>query len=154
LGTTVNASRRTLIILTLTGIAVAAIISATYVADFARNNGASLPPGCVKPGDGFLVIAGKTGYNDSIAHGAPTKSWPIITVHQGQNVTIVVCNTDVQAHGFQIVHYFVRNEETLVPGQVLKVSFVADQTGTFTIYCDIFCSIHLYMQSGLLNVTA
>jgi heme/copper-type cytochrome/quinol oxidase subunit 2 len=100
-----------------------------------------------------LIIEGKTGYNDSIAHGAPTKSWPVITVHRGQNVTIMVCNTDIQAHGFQIVNYFVRNQETLVPGQVLKLSFVADQPGTFIIYCDIFCSIHLYMQNGLLNVT-
>lgn len=111
-----------------------------------------LPPGCARPSGGFLVVASNTGYNDSIGHGAPTKSWPIITVHKGQNVTIVVCNTDVQAHGFQITHY-VNNQETLVPGQVLRVSFIADQTGSFIIYCDIFCSIHIYMQNGLLNVT-
>jgi hypothetical protein len=113
-----------------------------------------LPEGCTKPGGGFLIIASSSGYNDSIAHGSPAKSWPIVTVHLGQNVTIVVCNTDVQAHGFQIVHYFTPNQETLVPGQVLRVSFIADQTGSFVIYCDIFCSIHIYMQNGLLSVTA
>jgi len=64
----------------------------------------------------------------------------------------VVCDTDTVAHGFQITNYFVRNQETLIPGQALRVSFVADQTGSFIIYCDVFCPIHLYMQNGLLNV--
>ncbi len=149
-----NLSRRTLGILALAGIAITAIISVTYVADLSRNSsGSPLPPGCVRPAGGFLIIASNTGFNDSIAHGA-TKSWPIITVHKGQSVNIVVCNTDVQAHGFQITHYFASSEETVVPGQPLKVSFVADQTGSYIIYCDIFCSIHIYMQNGLLNVTA
>jgi heme/copper-type cytochrome/quinol oxidase subunit 2 len=149
-----NARRRTLAILALAGIAVAAIISVTYVADYGRNNTASLPAGCAKPAGGFLVIASDFGYNDSIGHGAPDNSWPIITVHQGQNVTIVVCNVDVQAHGFQIANYFAAKQETLVPGQVLRVNFFADQKGSFVIYCDIICSIHAFMQTGLLKVTA
>jgi len=113
-----------------------------------------LPPGCAKPAGGFLIIASDTGYNDSIGHGAPEKNWPIVDVAQGQNVTIVVCNIDIQAHGFQITHYYDQNEVTLTPGQVIRVSFVASQAGSFDIYCEIFCSIHIYMQSGLLNVTA
>jgi len=141
-------------ILALAGVAVAAILSVTYVADYGRNNTATLPAGCAKPAGGFLIIASDFGYNDSIGHGAPDNPWPIITVHQGQNVTIVVCNVDVQAHGFQITNYFARSQETLVPGRVLKVDFVADQKGSFTIYCDIICSIHVFMQAGLLNVTA
>ncbi len=112
-----------------------------------------LPQGCAKPAGGFLIIASNTGYNDSIAHGAPTKSWPVITARQGQNVTIVVCNIDVQAHGFQVTHYLDKSTQTLVPGQVARVSFIADQAGSFVIYCSIFCSIHVYMQSGLLTVT-
>jgi len=100
-----------------------------------------------------LIVASITGYNDSKTHGAPAKSWPIITVHQGQNVTIIVCNTDVQPHGFQITHYLASSEETLVAGQVLRVSFIADETGSFLIYCDIFCTVHTFMQDGLLNVT-
>lgn len=149
--TTLNASRRTLTILALAGVAFAAIISVTYFAD--RNGGSSLPAGCVKPANGFVIIASDTGFNDSIGHGAPEKSWPIITVHQGEAVTIVVCNTDRQAHGFQIAHYD-SSIQTVEPGQVLKVPFVANQAGTFQIYCSIFCTIHVYMQSGLLNVTA
>ena len=113
-----------------------------------------LPSGCAKPAAGFLIVASDTGYNDSIGHGAPEKNWPVIDVKQGQNVTIVVCNIDVQAHGFQITHYYDSNEVTLTPGQVIKVNFVATQAGAFDIYCEIFCSIHVYMQSGLLNVTA
>ena len=111
-----------------------------------------LPTGCVKPSGGFLIIASGTGYNDSIGHGAPENNWPIVNVTQGQNVTIVVCNIDIQAHGFQITHYYDSNEVTITPGQVIKVNFVANQVGKFDIYCEIFCSIHVYMQSGLLNV--
>jgi len=115
----------------------------------------ALPPGCVKPPGGFLIIASNLGFNDSITHGAPTKSWPIITVKQGQTVDITVCNIDVQPHGFEILHYYDSGVVTVVPGQVLKVpAFVAGQTGSFTIYCDILCPIHIYMQTGQLNVTA
>ena len=89
-----------------------------------------------------------------MGHGVPEKNWPIITVEQGQNVTIVVCNIDVQAHGFQVTHYDDQNEVTIVPGQVYRVSFVANQAGSFVIYCEIFCTIHWAMQSGLLKVTA
>jgi hypothetical protein len=117
-----------------------------------------LPPGCDRPAGGFLIVASDTGYNDSIGHGAPKNNWPIVTVKEGQNVTIVVCNIDVQAHGFQITHYWDATDDhgevTIVPGQVYKVSFVASQAGSFDIYCEIFCSIHVYMQGGLLNVTA
>jgi hypothetical protein len=150
---TMNASRRTLVILTLAAVAVSAIISVTYFADFNRNNSSSLPAGCVRPADGFLIIASKTGFNDSMVHGAPAKPWPLITVHQGQNVTIVVCNVDGQAHGFQIAHYFDKTIETIGPGQVVPVRFVADKEGSYTVYCDIPCSIHAFMQDGLLNVT-
>ena len=113
-----------------------------------------LPAGCVKPADGFLVIADQNGFNDSIQHGAPANQWPIIKVKQGSTVNITVCNSDVQAHGFQITHYFDSNIETVSPGKVVRVSFVADRVGDFTIYCSIFCSVHIYMQSGLLAVSA
>jgi heme/copper-type cytochrome/quinol oxidase subunit 2 len=108
----------------------------------------------VKPSGGFLVIASKDGFNDSIEHGAPVQSWPVITVKQGSTVNITVCNSDHQAHGFQVTHYFDSNIETVEPGQVVHVSFLANREGNFTIYCSIFCSIHIYMQSGELSVTA
>jgi len=148
-----NASRRTLTILVLAGVAFAAIISVTYFADLNRSGGSSLPAGCVKPADGFVIVASETGYNNSIGHGAPEKPWPVVTVQKGATVTIVVCNADRQAHGFQITHYFDSSIETVEPGQVIRVQFVADQTGTFQIYCSIFCTIHIYMQSGQLIVT-
>ena len=114
----------------------------------------NLPAGCVKPSDGYLIIANQNGFNDSIQHGAPTKQWPIIVVNQGTQVNIAVCNADVQAHGFQVTHYFDSNIQTVAPGQVIHVSFLADKAGDFEIYCSIFCSIHIFMQNGLLRVAA
>jgi hypothetical protein len=140
------------LLLGLAAIGVAAIISVTYVEDFGRNSGASLPAGCVKPAGGFLVIASNLGFNDSIEHGAPTKGWPLMTAQKGATVNIVVCNTDRVAHGFQIAHYFDSSIETVEPGQVIHVSFVANQAGTFDIYCSILCPIHVYMQNGQLLV--
>lgn len=114
----------------------------------------NLPAGCVKPPGGYLIIANQNGFNDSIQHGAPSNDWPIINVTQGSTVNITVCNSDVQAHGFQITHYFDSNIETVSPGKVIHVTFVADKAGDFTIYCSIFCSVHIYMQNGLLAVSA
>jgi len=116
----------------------------------------SLPPGCVKPAGGFLIIMSEYGYNDSVLEGAgPTKPWPVITVSQGATVNITVCNVDrTQSHGFQISHYFDSSIEAVAPGQVLRVSFVAAKPGTFQIYCAIFCTIHLFMQYGQLRVTS
>ena len=113
----------------------------------------NLPAGCTKPPGGFLIIANINGYNDSIQHGAPTVSWPVLKVTQGQTVNITVCNTDHQAHGFQVNHYFDSNIETVEPGQVIHVSFVANKAGNFDIYCSIFCSIHVFMQNAMLVVT-
>jgi len=35
---------------------------------------------------------------------------------------------------------------------VLHVSFIANKTGTFQIYCAIFCFIHIFMEYGQLRV--
>jgi heme/copper-type cytochrome/quinol oxidase subunit 2 len=149
-------SNRLLIIIVLVVALIGAGVTATYylVGRGATTGSSSLPAGCVKPANGYLVIASDRGYNDSVDHGVPAKSWPIINVTQGQTVNITVCNTDFQAHGFQVTHYYDSNVVTIVPGQVLHVTFVADQKGEFRIYCNVFCSIHWAMQSGLLNVTA
>jgi heme/copper-type cytochrome/quinol oxidase subunit 2 len=104
------------------------------------------------PSEGFLIVASKLGFNDSLNHGAPTTSWPVITVHQGQQVNIVVCNNDVEAHGFQITHYLESSIESVAPGQAIHLSLVADRQGNFDMYCSIFCSIHPFMQNGLLKV--
>lgn len=113
-----------------------------------------LPEGCVKPAGGFLIIANLQGFNDSIDHGVPASNWPVMNAKLGQNVTIVVCNNDPsQAHGFQIDHYYDDRLVSLAPGQVLRVSFIASQAGTFRVYCEILCSVHWAMQSGQLVVT-
>ena len=64
----------------------------------------------------------------------------------------MVCNVDVQAHGFQIANYVDSSTNVVAPGQVYKVSFVANQPGSFLIYCAIPCSIHFFMQFGQLKV--
>jgi len=148
-------SKRIVIVFSVVVLLGASATVAFYLLSLGGGQGAPpLPPGCKRPASGFLIVGSITGFNDSKAHGAPAKPWPIITVHQGQNVTVVVCNTDVQPHGFQIAHYFANSAETLVPGQALRVSFIADQTGSYTIYCEIPCTVHFLMQDGLLNVIA
>lgn len=115
----------------------------------------ALPAGCVKPVGGFLIIASQLGFNDSVDHGVPSKNWPVMNVRVGQNVTIVVCNADPsQAHGFQIDHYYVAQLVSIASGDVLRVSFIANQAGSFRVYCQIFCTIHWAMQNGQLIVSA
>jgi len=58
------------------------------------------------------------------------------------------------AHGFQVNNYYDSNIESVGPGQVIRVSFVANKAGTFGIYCSILCPPHIFMQSGALMVTA
>jgi FtsP/CotA-like multicopper oxidase with cupredoxin domain len=112
-----------------------------------------LPSYCKKPAGGYLIVASIKGYNDSVDHGVPAKPWPVVSVQKGSTVTITVCNVDHQAHGFQVTHYFDSKIQTVVPGQAITVSFVADETGTFQIYCSIFCTVHWAMQSGELVVS-
>ena len=78
----------------------------------------------------------------------------MVTANEGQTVNIVVCNVDVQAHGFQISNYVDSSINVVEPGQVYKVSFVASRSGSFLIYCAIPCSIHFFMQFGQLRVSA
>ncbi|HEV2137980.1 MAG TPA: cupredoxin domain-containing protein [Nitrososphaerales archaeon] len=129
-------------------VAVIVVSSVIVVAYFLTQSGS--PP--VKQPGTFLIIADANGFNDSINHGVPQNSWPIITVQKGTNVTITVSNTDLEAHGFQVAHYFESSIQTVAPGTSLKVSFVADQTGSFRIYCSIVCGVHAFMQSGELVV--
>ncbi len=147
-----------MVILLAVALASAAAVAAIALPDLNRVTSTTsapvtLPAGCVKPADGFLIVASQLGYNDSVDHGVPENSWPVVDVQQGQNVTIVVCNTDpVEPHGFQIDNYYDTGTVSIAPGQVLTVSFVANKAGTFRIYCNIFCAIHWAMQSGELVV--
>jgi len=135
-----------------TMIAVALLASAAYVSGTGASTLASLPAGCVRPADGFLIIGSSLGYNDSIAHGAPVKPWPILDVANGSDVAITVCNTYAEPLGFQVAHYLDDKIEAVGPGQALTVNFVADETGTFLIYCSVLSPIHVYLQGGEVNV--
>ncbi len=136
-------------------IAAGAFVSAAYIY-YGRSGSTTttaLPSQCSRSAGGYLVVANFNGFNDSVDHGVPSNSWPVIDVQRGTVVTITVCNADNVAHGFQIKHYLDSKLITLVPGSAQTFSFVANETGTFTIYCDIFCPIHWAMQSGALVVS-
>ncbi len=118
----------------------------------ATTSTSGLPPYCVKPANGFLIVASSQGFNDSIGHGVPTNLWPWLDVTKGSVVKITVCNTDRQAHGFQVQHYLESPVNAIAPGQAVTFSFVVDETGLFQIYCSIPCTIHWAMRSGVLVV--
>ena len=150
-----NSTRRIILVLAVAVILGASVTAALFLLSLGSGGPSrtALPSDCVRPTDGFLVIASNRGYNDSIGHGAPERAWPIINVTEGQTVNIAICNTDVQAHGFQITHYYDSQIVSVAPNQVLHVSFVANKAGVFQIYCSIFCSIHVFMQSGQFRVS-
>ena len=105
---------------------------------------------CDRPSGFILIIADLSGFNDSISHGAPVHPWPIIHVQRGQVVRFLVCNLDpTQAHGFAITYYF-DSGVPILPGEAYRIVFTATESGTFTIYCNIFCTIHIYMRGQLI----
>ena len=105
----------------------------------------SLAQSCERPVGYFLMILDGNGFNDSIHRGQPT-----LEFQRGDTVNILVCNFDpVQSHGFAIDHYFATGV-TLRPGEAYKVSFLARDSGSFTIYCNVFCTVHTFMKARLL----
>jgi hypothetical protein len=105
---------------------------------------------CDRPPGFILIIADLSGFNDSIGHGAPVHPWPIVRVEKGQLVRFLVCNFDpTQAHGFAITYYF-DSGVPMMPGQAYKIVFTATKAGTFDIYCNIFCTIHVFMRGQLI----
>ena len=132
-----------------------AATSAFYVLSLNKGTPSSstLPAGCTKPANGFLIVASNLGYNDSELYYGKG-SWPMINVTLGSTVNITVCNTANYAHGFQISNYYQSSIVTIQPGEVLHIpAFVADKSGNFLIYCSIPCPVHIYMQYGKLSVT-
>lgn len=95
----------------------------------------------------FAIIVDSNGFNGSVQHGLP---WPVISVHVGENVTIAILNEDrLETHGFAIVGYF---DKGLIvgPGENDSVSFTARTAGNFTMYCNIFCTVHEFMVGELM----
>ncbi len=115
----------------------------------------TLGSSCVRPAGYFLIIADMNGFNNSVAYlrSHPNEPWPVINVHRGDRVNILVCNLDdYSPHGFAVGHYFDQGA-ALMPHESFRISFVADVAGTFAIYCTIICPVHEYMQSGQLVVS-
>jgi hypothetical protein len=142
------------------GIAIVLIIVMTvFVAEIAINqHGQSSVPvssplvtrsSCDRPPGFLLIIADLSGFNNSISHGAPTHPWPVIRVQRGQVVRFLVCNKDTtQPHGFAIGSYL-EPGVVMVPGDAYRIVFTASEVGTFRIYCDVFCTVHVFMVGQL-----
>ncbi|HWY28434.1 MAG TPA: hypothetical protein VNW25_04150 [Candidatus Sulfotelmatobacter sp.] len=105
----------------------------------------------VLPSVHFTISESNQGFNDSVTHSSP---WPIMNVYSGQIVTILVENNDtVSSHGFVINHYFGAGV-SLRPGESHNITFVANQTGSYLVYCNIVCPVHTSMQYGQLEVNS
>jgi hypothetical protein len=153
-----NRSRKLVVV----GIAVLLVIllmglAAGPILNLAGNSSSEVAPSvtvtkstCNRPPGFILIIADLSGFNDSIGHGAPAHPWPVVHVEKGQEVSFLVCNLDqTQAHGFAITYYFDAGVP-IMPGGAYRIVFTATKAGTFTIYCNIFCTIHIFMRGQLI----
>jgi FtsP/CotA-like multicopper oxidase with cupredoxin domain len=105
---------------------------------------------CDRPAGFVLIIADLSGFNNSISHGAPMNPWPVIRVERGQVVRLLVCNQDTtQPHGFAIANYL-EPGVVMAPGDAYRIVFTATLEGTFRIYCDVFCTVHVFMVGRLI----
>ena len=106
----------------------------------------------------FTIIESDNGVNKGM-NGSYYKpfniTWPVMHVFKGQEVIIQIYNcASSEPHGFAIAHYHDQSLLSIAPGQSYTLPpFIANEVGNFTVYCDIFCAIHPYMQNGLLMVT-
>lgn len=133
--------RSILLILVIIGGASGGLLGAYYVGLF--------NPRQVPPSIHFTITESNQGFNDSAYHSG---TWPVMNVVLGQSVTILVENNDtVATHGFVITRYFDAGVQ-LRPGETHKVTFVANQTGAFQVFCNIVCPVHPSMQNGKLIV--
>ena len=149
--------RKLLITASALTLSIALIILATGVISLPPNQSSSSAPSaatvtkstCERPPGFILIVADLSGYNDSISHGAPVNPWPVIHVHQGNAVRLLVCNSDpTQPHGFAIGTYM-DTGLALMPGDAYRITFTATIPGTFVIYCNIFCTVHIFMRAQL-----
>ena len=136
---------RTLAILAISITAFSGFITIQYFHLPSAAFNVSLAQSCERPPGYVLVTLDDNGFNDSIHRGQPT-----IESQRGDTVNILVCNLDpIQSHGLAIDHYFPTGV-TLRPGEAYKVSFVAKDLGSFTMYCNVFCTVHTFMKGRLI----
>lgn len=133
-------------------IAAVVVIAATAAigAVLITYHGGAAPPAKVQD---VLIVASAAGFNDSADHGVPQNPWPVIHTTLGTTLNITVVNMDHQSHGFQVAHYYNNGIVAIPAGQTLHVTFVANEAGTFQIFCEIPCTVHWAMQSGELIVS-
>ena len=98
----------------------------------------------------FTVVADVNGFNDSVNH--QQGSWPVLTVHRCDLVKVTIINGDTQTHGFAVDYYATRGTDVSGQQSLFVPPFLATKTGEFRVYCISFCTIHAFMQNGLLNV--
>ena len=151
-------SRKLLIAGVAITLSIALIVLATGIVSIPPNQSSSsvlsavtvTKSTCERPPEFILIIADLSGFNDSISHGAPVNPWPVIHVHQGDVVRLLVCNKDTtQPHGFAIGTYLDAGV-VLAPGDAYRIVFTATIPGTFVIYCNIFCTVHVFMRGRLI----
>ena len=105
---------------------------------------------CDRPPGFVLIIADLSGFNDSVGHGAPLHPWPVVHVQRGEMVHFLICNHDeTQPHGFAI-RYYLDAGIAMAPNDAFQIIFQATEIGTFDIYCNIFCTIHVFMRGQLI----
>lgn len=111
--------------------------------------GVTVAKNCERPLGYVLLILDNNGINNSIHRASPGTPAITLTFQRGDTINILVCNLDaVQAHGFAVGHYFDRGV-TLRPQDAYKISFIARDAGGFTIYCNVFCTVHTFMLGKL-----
>lgn len=72
-----------------------------------------------------------------------------ITVNEGDTVVLNITSEDVE-HGISIPQFGV--SETLPVGEMVTVQFVADEAGTYTFFCNVFCGSGHQSMKGTLVV--
>ncbi len=98
----------------------------------------------------FTIVANADGFNDSVHH--LQGSWPVMTVRRCDTVKVTIINNDTQTHGFAIDYYATRGTDISGRETLPVQAFQATKIGQFRVYCISPCSIHAFMQNGLLNV--
>jgi cytochrome c oxidase subunit II len=109
---------------------------------------------------GVALIAGAAMGAGALAQGSErvikvvARKWVFlpgdIELKKGEPVTLEFTAPEV-VMGFNAPDFKVRAD--IIPGQVTKVRFTPDKTGTFTFLCDIFCGDGHEGMSGRFIVT-
>jgi len=152
----VNRSYRIIIVTATLLVVLLALIVTSGIFDSIREPSGAPPPitvlksTCNQPPGFILIIADLSGFNNSVGHGAPLHPWPLVHVHKGEMVHFIVCNHDqTQPHGFAI-QYYLDAGVAMAPNDAYQIVFQATEIGTFDIYCNIFCTIHVFMRGQLI----